>query len=443
MTSLISRFMCLGLALYFVGHAFYAAMNWEDYVGTQLHFIRYLLAPLGLAAVFALAAFLLRQQTRLLVGIYASVMLVALYMVEFYLTSTFYFSRPAMVEERQPTSGVSLGFTPHRLNGFIETATAADAILGHVPFTKIELCSVDYGPVHIQTDRFGLNNPDDIFEKPISFAITGDSFIHGHCQPSGKDVVSLVRGALPATANMGLTGSNPLLQLAVIGRNVASFRPAHVVSCFYEGNDLRDLPGELSIPWLSALLEPAADFGPVPAKAETLAKVEDLNRRYAAGEELPPRLLGSLRRDIGWRDLWSNPVLLRNFAALNLTSGMLGLSYGRAPSHLAEYRAVMMRKQAIVEGWGGQLHLCYLPSRQRFGLISSHYASDETRSRVLQIASELGLGVVDVTDSFAAHPQPRTLFASDGHLSIDGAAFVAEQLTTYLADLVPMTRSEH
>jgi hypothetical protein len=312
-----------------------------------------------------------------------------------------------------------------------------DAIMGHYPFTTIEFCSVDYGPVRLHTDRFGLNNPDEVFDQPVHFAVTGDSFIHGHCQPPGKDIVSLLREEVPGTVNMGLTGTGPLFQLAVIGRHVATLRPEHVIACFYEGNDLRDLPDELSVPWLSAGLDPAADFGPSPAKAETLAKVEEINRRYAAGEELDRRLLGGRRRDKGWRDLLTNPVMLRNFVALNLTTSMLGVSYGRAPSHLADYRAILARTKAIVEGWGGRLHLCYLPTRNRFGVISSNYAYDEIRNRVLEVAADLDLAVFDVTDEFATHAEPRSLYASDGHFSIDGAALVADLLADYLVDMTP------
>ncbi len=437
MTSLISRLLCLGLALYFLGHAAYGAMNWEEYLSARPHFIRYLLAPLGLAAGFALAAFLLRRQARLLVGIHASALLVALYMVEAYLTASFYFSRPAATGESRTATDVDLGFTPARLNWFLETRTLADAMLGHVPFTTIELCAVDYGPVRITTDRHGLNNPDAVFDQPVRVAVVGDSFIHGYCVPPGQDIVSRVRARVPGTVNMAVTGTGPLFQLALVGRHVAAVQPDHVVACFYEGNDLRDLPGELRSPWLATGLDPGTDFGPSPAKAETLARVEALNRRHRAGEALDPRLLGALRQELGWRDLVSNPTMLRNFAALGLTSGMLGIGYGRAPTHLEEYTAIMRRTRAIVDGWGGRLHLCYLPSRQRFGLVSSHYAFDVIRDRILGVAAELGLDVVDVTGQLAEHPAPRSLYSSDGHFSIEGSALAAEVLADHLAALPP------
>lgn len=432
---MFSRIICILVALYFILHAAFGVANWDDYLVTRTHMIRYLFFPLGIGLLFLTCAFVLTNRNRWLVGLYSVAILCAFYLVEYYLTYKFYFDRPGMVEEDTVVAGVDLGFTPRRLNGYLGTAALEDVIMGHFPHSTIELCSVDYGPVRLRTDRFGLNNPDEAFDQPVRFVVTGDSFIHGHCQPAGKDVVGVVRETVPGTVNLGLTGTGPLFQLAVIGRNVAALRPEHVVACFYEGNDLRDLPGELGIPWLSAALDPAADFGPSPAKAEVLARLDGLNRRHAAGEKLDPWLMGNLRRDKGWRDLLTNPAMLRNFLALNLTTSMLGVSYERAPSHLDDYRAILAREKEIVEGWGGRLHLCYLPTRNRFGVISSNYAYDEIRDRVLEVAAELDLPVFDVTDEFAANAEPTRLYASDGHLSIDGAALVADLLADYLTNL--------
>jgi hypothetical protein len=437
----ISRGLCFLIGLYFLGHAIYGVFNWNYYLVTLTHLVRYLIFPLVFFAIYVIFATFARHQARLLVAIYTISLISVLYIVEFYLTYNFYFSRAAA--ERQHFTDVHLGFTPHRLNGYLGTAALDDAMMGHLPFTTVELCSVDYGPTLLDTDRLGLNNPDGLFEQPARVAVIGDSFIHGHCQPAGSDIVSLVRQQVPGTVNLGLTGTAPLFQLAVLGRHGAKVRPDHVVVCFYEGNDLSDLPGEFRSRWLASALTPGIDFGPSPAKAEILAKVENLNRRYAAGEELDNRLMGGLRRDFGFGDFLANPIMLRNFAALNLTTSMLGISYGRAPSHLAEYRRVLARMQEMVESWGGHLHLCYLPTRNRLGVITSHYAYDETRHRVLQVAADLDIPVFDVTGDFAAHPEPRQLYASDGHLSMEGAALVAELMSAYLVEVMPDSASSH
>ena len=433
---LVSIVFCSLLAAYFAGHALVAILMYEEFLGTNVHLVRYLLAPAAIALVFLAVAFLANTKIRLLTSLYAASLLLALYLVEAVLTHQFYFRGSANPVKASAIPGIDLGFTPKRLNHYIETTEPRTAVLGHVPFTTIELCSVDYGPAHIATDRFGLNNPDAIFDQPVHTVVTGDSFVHGHCQPPGRDFVALARSELPGIANMGLTGTGQLVQLQVIGRHVAVLAPANVLVCFYEGNDLKDVEGEFAEPWLAAGLAADVDFGPSPALPERLARVAELNRRHQAGETLDPYLMGHLRLDLGWSDLLRNPPMLRNFLALNLTSSMLGLSYGRAPNHLAELRAVLERTQEVVDGWGGQLHLCYLPSRQRLGVITSHYAYDQIRAPVLDIAHQLGLPVFDVTPAFAAHARPRSLYASDGHFSIEGAELVAQHLVDYLTDHV-------
>lgn len=434
---LVAILLCVTVSAYFLLHALYAILSPDHYLATIFHFIRYLAIPILASMIFIVIAIVATTKTRLLISLYSLSLLSALYLVEVFLTYQFYFQRPGGPAEQVAARDVDLGFTPKRLNQHLQTAEPRDAVLGHVPFTTIELCAVDYGPSHIPTDRFGLNNPDELFDGPVPVAVTGDSFVHGHCQPPGLDFVSLTRRAVPGTANMGLTGTGPLVQLAVVGRHVAAIEPAHVIACFFEGNDLTDMESELEIPWLAPGLSTDADFGPSPGLPERLAMVEELNRRHRDGDSLDPQLLGSLRRDLGWHDLLTNRTALRNFLALNLTTGMLGLSYGRAPGFLAEYKAVLGRMQEIVERWDGRLHLCYLPTRQRLGVFTSHYAQDQTRFRVLQVAGELELPVFDVTPAFAAHPRPRSLYASDGHFSIDGAALVAGLLVDYLTDHLP------
>ena len=104
---------------------------------------------------------------------------------------------------------------------------------------------------------------------------------------------------------------------------------------------------------------------------------------------------------------------------------MLGLPHVRPPENLDLFAKILARMKEIVAEWDGELHLCYLPSRYRFGVVTSHYAHDTIRSGVLEIANDLNLGIIDLTPVFTEHNSPRLLYASDGHLSIEGAETVA------------------
>lgn len=242
----------------------------------------------------------------------------------------------------------------------------------------------------INTYRYGLNNPDIIYEDEIDIAFVGDSFINGYCLPTGTDIVSRFRNSQPRVANMGLTGVNSLAYLTIIGRHVAQIRPRHVIVCFYEGNDLRDLSEKWQerrrLSWLSSALDEAVDFGPSQASPAALARIAEFQRKRLAGEQLDSRLVGSTKRNRGLMDLVKNPTIVRNLMMLNLTTSTLGLSYGNSPENLDNLAMIMARMKQLVNGWGEDLHLCYLPTRSRFAVYTSHYALDALRIRALDIA---------------------------------------------------------
>jgi hypothetical protein len=425
-------------------HGLYAILEW-DYLTAAPHLIRYVIIPMFLSGLFLYFRFFLDHKYRLLVSINTLAALSALYMVEIYLNIHFYGGstlHPADKQAALREGQYHLAFTPARLNGYLNTRRLRDAILGHLPNVRAKLCNGDYGSVFITTDRFGLNNPDYIYNDQIHVAFVGDSFIHGFCLPEGEDVVSHFREFQPRTANMGLTGTNPLAYLAIIGRHVAQVRPRHVVVCFYEGNDLRDLPAGFRSPWLPSALEEGTDFGSSPASATTLERVAEIQQKRLAGEQLDARLMGGFKQDRGLGDLVRNPVIIQNFVALSSTTSMLGFSYGRPPGNLDAFAKILVRMKEIVSDWDGELHLCYLPSRRRFGLFSSHYAHDVTRNKVLEVARDLEIDIIDLTPAFVGISNPRSLYSSDGHFSMKGAEvvarYIAEHSTTLLGPRAEM-----
>jgi lysophospholipase L1-like esterase len=438
-TQIISVVLCITLALYFSIHGLYAALEWNLYLTVTPHLIRYAIVPLFLSGLYLYFGLFLDNKYRWLISINTLAVLSALYTVEIYLNMQFYGGSPLHPADKQAAlreGQYHLAFTPARLNGYLNTRRLRDAILGHLPNVKLKLCNGDYGAVFITTDRFGLNNPDNIYRDKIHVAFVGDSFMHGFCLPEGEDVVSRFREFQTKAANMGLTGTNPLGYLAIIGRHVAQVQPRHVVVCFYEGNDLRDLPGEFRSPWLPSALEEGTDFGPTPASAMTLRRVAEIQQKRLAGEQLDARLMGGFKQDLGLGDLMRNPVILRNFAALQSTTSMLGFSYGRPPANVDVLARILVRMTGIVSDWGGELHLCYLPSRGRFGLFTSHYAHDVTRNKILEVARELEIDIIDTTPAFVGSSNPRSLYSSDGHFSIKGAEVVARYIGEHSTPLL-------
>ena len=110
--------------------------------------------------------------------------------------------------------------------------------LSGVPHATIVMCNESGSYVTYESDRFGFNGPDEIWDLPVEIALVGDSFVEGWCVRREDSLAAIVRNAHPATLNVGYAGHGPLAELGTIREYVAPLRPAHVFWFFFEGNDL-------------------------------------------------------------------------------------------------------------------------------------------------------------------------------------------------------------
>jgi hypothetical protein len=59
-----------------------------------------------------------------------------------------------------------------------------------------------------------------------------------------------------------------------------------------------------------------------------------------------------------------------------------------------------------------------------------------TRDRVLEVARELEIDIIDTTPAFVGSSNPRSLYSSDGYFSIKGAEVVARYIGKHSTTLL-------
>lgn len=119
---------------------------------------------------------------------------------------------------------------------------------------KTVFCKEDGPLIKYQSDRFGFNNDDDTWKKNI-FAVTiGDSFTHGACVER-KDTIAKNIMKEKNILNLGIGGSGPLIQYAILREYLNETKSKNVIWIYYEENDLGDLLFELSNPVLKKYLK--------------------------------------------------------------------------------------------------------------------------------------------------------------------------------------------
>ena len=97
----------------------------------------------------------------------------------------------------------------------------------------------------INNDKFGFQNTNDVYLKVIDIMIIGDSFAEGACFTEQDDIAGRIRKKTSLNAiNYGISGTGPLLNLAVLIEYGSALKPKDVFYLFYEGNDMDDLMAE-------------------------------------------------------------------------------------------------------------------------------------------------------------------------------------------------------
>jgi len=292
------------------------------------------------------------------------------------------------------------------------------------------------------SDEHGFHNPPHAWEtRPIEVVALGDSFVQGYCVPSDRDFVAQIRKRYSATLSIGIEGNGPLMMLASIKEYAEILKPKVILWFHYEGNDLSDLVKERDSPLLTryltdgfrqGLIDRQADIDralsnyiePALRKTEVRRKMEEVSAALRSFPESSSTIVSMLKLSE-----------LRN--RLNLVQGLSGRPGTNSPqsggwvSQVPElpdfFHQVLLEAKRSTEAWGGRLYFVYLPSLERY-LRQPVLYSD--RDWVLQSATDAGIPVIDIHQTFTAYKDPLAFFPFRlaGHYTEEGHRLVAQEV---------------
>jgi hypothetical protein len=298
------------------------------------------------------------------------------------------------------------------------------------------LCNESGQPVTYEADEHGFRNPKGLWQsRQLDIVALGDSFTQGYCVPTGTSFVDIVRQRYPATLNLGMAGEGPLLMLATLKEYARPLQPRLVLWFYFEGNDLVDLQDEQTSGLLMRYLD--GDFTQnlahrQPEIDRTLTElVEKEKAREVALREARKR---NRRGGVGQ---------IVDFAKLPAVRSKLGLVHGTNAEEIELaarmnevksdlFRRIMAEAKATVSAWGGALYFVYLPNWTRFDARRHAFEqrlAEGQRDKVLKVASDLAIPVVDVLPAFESELHPMSLFPfrAPGHYTESGHRIVGEQ----------------
>ncbi|MBF0267914.1 MAG: hypothetical protein HQL44_04935 [Alphaproteobacteria bacterium] len=273
-------------------------------------------------------------------------------------------------------------------------------------------------------DEHGFNNPLGLWQRQVHILAIGDSFVHGACEPPGKDLVSVLRESEPATLNIGIGGRGPLMELATFIEYAPTVRPALTLWFYYDGNDLVNLADERNREILMRYLRQDFSQGLINQQDAIDTALKQLVNQAASGDFRKSAraaivdfiLLRPLRATLGLNATGTVEVLTTVEDYLSL---------------IPLFKETMTKAVKLAQSWNGKIVFVYLPSLEM--LVDPKHI--DTRQAVLNAARDSGLEILDLTAAFKAEDAAATRFwyGPGTHYSAEGYRFVAESVSRSIA----------
>ncbi len=114
---------------------------------------------------------------------------------------------------------------------------------------KIIFCNENGYYSIYQSDRYGFNNPDNVWDKKKNdFLLLGDSFVNGACVNEPDTISGNLRKLIQSAniINIGYSGNGPLREYATLREYLPLTNSKKVLWFYSEVNDLTDLIKELN-----------------------------------------------------------------------------------------------------------------------------------------------------------------------------------------------------
>lgn len=300
--------------------------------------------------------------------------------------------------------------------------------LASLPGKRIVACNETGRWMIYESDQYGFHNPSGVWEaRRLEAALVGDSFAHGSCQTSDKNIAAQLRKHLSSVLNLGIAGFGPLSELATIKEYLTHLKPRHVFWFYFEGNDLfEDMLQERRSKLLMSYLEDGFS-------QRLMFRRDEVSSRFKT--HLDAKLTEAMSRVDhpfeGIRDFLELYHLREN---LGLDPIGLGVIEPITEKEYGLFQSIIGEARRTVESWGGRFVFVYLPDSARYWSAERNSSiRDHLRRRVLDIIIELDIPVIDIHTAVKAEFDPKKLFVFAGsHFNQNGYRLVAQMLMDWL-----------
>lgn len=290
--------------------------------------------------------------------------------------------------------------------------------LSGISNSKIILCNENGYYSFYESDRYGFNNPDEVWNKQeIEYLLVGDSFTLGSCVNRPNDISSVLRTlSKKPVINLGYGGNGPLKEYASLKEYIPN-NVKKVLWLYYEGNDLRDLWYEKNS---SILMKYLKD----PNFSQDLRGNQKILNDYKV--QLVEKEINKTRNNQNY-----SFYKLKKFFKLHNFRKIYFNHIGQSTkSELADLKVILKKTKDFTLKKNIKLYFIYLPEFLRF---KKNY-SQENYYEVKKIVTNLDIPFIDINKLvFDKQKNKLELFPFEkfGHYNVKGYKYVAEAIYNF------------
>jgi len=296
-------------------------------------------------------------------------------------------------------------------------------------------CAEDLKYKIIKNDQYGFKNSNDIYKKKINAILLGDSYAEGLCEKSENDIAgNLIKNNIN-TINLGVTGSGPLVSLAVLREFGNVFKPKNVIYLYFEGNDLNDLNYEKNETSLFKYLSSNYD-------QDYINRYDEIKLFLGKAEKESESIIYSKSKNAKTNEKKSNLGLfgahLQDIAELNNLRNILKyriLKKQKSVYDLELFYSVVEKMDYETKKWDGNYVFVYVPTWSRyFTKFTKIDSKINLKNEILKNLKSKNITTVDLTEFFDKEKNIKEYYPLGylGHFNYKGYKKIAEILETRL-----------
>lgn len=291
----------------------------------------------------------------------------------------------------------------------------------------------------IQSDRFGFNNSNKIYEiKNHDAAIIGDSFGYGSCVDTKDNVVGHLNKLGLDTLNFSSSGHGMLSYYATLKEYVTIFKPNNVILLWYEGNDFHNTQDEFESTNLKLYFENNYHTQNLANKQNLTDEIfnnfykKSINSDYFIINEYDFILL-DLFKFKNLKNFFRNKKII-------IPNPYLSRKYDNNDFYHQLISKILKKSKNHINEWGGKLYVIYLPDFWRYEILNEErtFIRNEIyknkKINFLNTVSDLGLKYLDFDEILKNHSNPLNFFdnQADPHYNTKGYKLLSHSIYKFL-----------